>query len=346
MRTSDFDYILPAGLIAQRPLPQRSSSRLLCLSAMDSVFQDRIFSELPALLRPGDLLVFNNTRVFPARLFGHKLTGGRVEILVERLLGDREALAHVRGGKSLKPGAMLSLPGNIRVVVEGRQGEFFRLAFDCKGSLLVYLETAGRMPLPPYIEREAEVGDNERYQTVYAEKTGAVAAPTAGLHFDEPLLRTLDETGVEKAFVTLHVGAGTFQPVRAESIEEHIMHAEQVEVPVDVCERVAATRARGGRVIAVGTTVVRSLEAASDENGLRPFNGETNLFITPGYRFRCVDIVISNFHLPRSSLLMLMCAFGGYETIMRAYRHAVQERYRFFSYGDAMWVERDVNNAV
>jgi S-adenosylmethionine:tRNA ribosyltransferase-isomerase len=346
MRTSDFDYDLPAELIAQRPLPQRSASRLLCLSATDSVFQDRVFSALPSLLRPGDLLIFNNTRVFPARLFGRRLTGGRVEILVERLLGERQALAHIRGGKSLKPGAVLELPDNAWAHIEGRQGELFRLVFDCKGSLLAYLEKAGRMPLPPYIEREAEAGDNERYQTVYAKKTGAVAAPTAGLHFDETLLGILDKQGIEKAFVTLHVGAGTFQPVRADSIEEHVMHAEQVEVPVEVCQQVAATRARGGRVIAVGTTVVRSLEAASDENGLSPFNGETNLFITPGYRFRCVDMVISNFHLPRSSLLMLMCAFGGYERIMRAYRHAVQARYRFFSYGDAMWVERGNNNAV
>lgn len=339
MRTSDFDYELPEELIAQRPLAQRSASRLLYVPP-EGDFEDRFFSELPALLRAGDLLVFNNTRVFPARVFGRKATGGRIELLVERVLGDRQALVHIRASKSPKAGTVLELPDEVQVCVEERQGELFKVSFECKETLLDYLERVGHMPLPPYIVREDEAQDSERYQTVYAQRTGAVAAPTAGLHFDDALLNILRERGIEQAFVTLHVGAGTFQPVRAEKIQDHYMHAEQFEVSEEVCRRIAETRARDGRVIAVGTTVVRSLETAAAGGELQPFKGETNLFITPGYRFRCIDALITNFHLPRSSLLMLVCAFGGYERIIRAYRYAVWRRYRFFSYGDAMLIEK------
>lgn len=339
MRTSDFDYPLPEELIAQYPLAKRSASRMLYVSH-DGDFEDRVFSELPELLQAGDLLVFNNTRVFPARVFGCKATGGRIELLVERLLGERQALVHLRASKSPKAGSRLELPAGVQACVEERQGELFKVTFDCKGTLLEYLEQVGHMPLPPYIVREDEAEDTERYQTVYAQRTGAVAAPTAGLHFDNALLDTLESAGIGQAFVTLHVGAGTFQPVRAESIQDHFMHAEQFEVSAEVCRRIEETRARNGRVIAVGTTVVRSLETAAANGTLQPFTGETNLFIAPGYRFRCIDALITNFHLPRSSLLMLVCAFGGYERVMRAYQHAVWRRYRFFSYGDAMFIEK------
>ena len=340
MRTSDFDYPLPEELIAQRPLQRRSASRLLYMPDGGD-FVDRFFSELPGLLRAGDLLVFNNTRVFPARVFGRKATGGRIELLVERLLGDRQALVHIRASKSPRVGTWLELSAGVQACVEERQGDLFKVTFDCEGTLLDYLEQVGRMPLPPYIVREDEAEDSERYQTVYAQHIGAVAAPTAGLHFDELLLNALKERGIEQAFVTLHVGAGTFQPVRAERVQDHFMHAEQFEVSAEVCHRIAEARVRGGRVVAVGTTVVRSLETAAAGGELRPFKGETNLFITPGYRFRCIDALITNFHLPRSSLLMLVCAFGGYERVMRAYRHAVWQRYRFFSYGDAMLIEKN-----
>lgn len=339
MNTSDFDYELPEALIAQRPLARRSASRLLYVPR-DEDFEDRFFLELPALLRAGDLLVFNNTRVFPARIFGRKATGGRIELLVERLLGERRALVHIRASKSPKPGSRLELPAGVQACIEERQGELFKVTFDCEGTLLDYLEQVGRIPLPPYIVREDEAEDSERYQTVYAQRTGAVAAPTAGLHFDDSLLNVLKEAGIEQTFVTLHVGAGTFQPVRAERVQDHYMHAEQFEVSAEVCRRITETRARNGRVVAVGTTVVRSLETAAANGDLQPFTGETNLFITPGYRFRCVDALITNFHLPRSSLLMLVCAFGGYERMMRAYRYAVSQRYRFFSYGDAMLIEK------
>lgn len=345
MHTSDFDYQLPEELIAQRPLQRRSASRLLYVPE-DGDFEDRFFSKLPSLLRAGDLLVFNNTRVFPARLFGRKATGGRIELLVERLLGDRQALVHIRASKSPKADTLLELPAGVQARVEGRQGELFQVSFDCEATLLDYLEQVGRMPLPPYIVREDEAEDSERYQTVYAQRTGAVAAPTAGLHFDEALLNVLEERGIEQAFVTLHVGAGTFQPVRVERIQDHFMHAEQFEVSAEVCRKIAEARARGGRVVAVGTTVVRSLETAAAGGELQPFKGETNLFITPGYRFRSVDALITNFHLPRSSLLMLVCAFGGYEPVMRAYRHAVWQRYRFFSYGDAMFIEKNQKQSM
>ena len=339
MRTSDFDYELPAELIAQRPLPERAASRLLCLRSGVEAAEDRFFSELPDLLRRGDLLVFNDTKVFPARVYGSKSTGGQIEILVERVLGERNALAHVRASKSPKAGSYLILEDGVRVNVVQRCGELFELNFKCEGSLLDYLERMGNIPLPPYIERPSEPEDRLRYQTVFAEKAGAVAAPTAGLHFDNVLLDRLENCGVNSTFITLHVGAGTFQPVRAERIEDHVMHSERIEVPANVCDRIQRTQQQGGRVIAVGTTVVRSLESAAAGGDLQPFEGESNLFITPGFRFRCVDAIITNFHLPRSSLLMLVCAFGGYERIMRAYQHAVWRRYRFFSYGDAMFLE-------
>ncbi len=339
MRRSDFHYELPRELIAQTPPATRGDSRLLCLDGPSGALADRHFSDLPSLLRPGDLLVFNDTRVIPARLYGRKATGGRVELLMERLLDEREGLAHIRASKSPKPGTRIDLDGGGVLEVTGRDGDLFRIVSPAR-SLMALLEQSGHVPLPPYIEREDGALDLERYQTVYAERPGAVAAPTAGLHFDHAMLERLRERGVESARVTLHVGAGTFQPVRAERLEEHVMHAEYVEVEEATCERVAATRAAGGRVVAVGTTSVRSLEAASADGELRPFRGDTRLFITPGYRFRSVDALITNFHLPESTLLMLVAAFAGHEPVMAAYRHAVAARYRFFSYGDAMFLTR------
>ena len=339
MLTRDFDYHLPPELIAQRPLAERTASRLLVLRD-DQTWQDQVFTELPSLLQPGDLLVFNNTRVFPARLFGQKESGGKVEVLIERILSSRDALAHVRASKSPQPGSMLQLVDGTPVRVLDRQGEFFQLQFTLDGALLDYLEGAGQVPLPPYIERGAEDLDRERYQTVYAAERGAVAAPTAGLHFDQALLQQLEKLGIARAFVTLHVGAGTFQPVRVERIEDHRLHAEHVAVTAAVCEQIKQTKASGGRVIAVGTTVVRSLEAAASCGHLQAFAGDTRLYITPGFEFQLVDALITNFHLPRSSLLMLVCAFAGYEFVMQAYRHAVEQAYRFFSYGDAMYIER------
>ncbi len=337
MRRRDFHYDLPPELIAQTPAAERPASRLLHLRREDGALFDRRFRDLPQLLRPGDLLVLNDTRVIPARLHGRKETGGRVEVLVERPLGEREALAHVRASKAPKPGTRLHFEEAATAEVTGREGDLFRLVFDAP--LMAVLDAHGHMPLPPYIEREDEAEDAERYQTVYAAHPGAVAAPTAGLHFDEALLAILAGQGVEQARVTLHVGAGTFQPVRVDDIREHRMHSEWLRVPADVVAAVERTRARGGRVVAVGTTVVRSLETAAREGELRPYEGETDIFITPGFRFRVVDALITNFHLPESTLLMLVSAFAGHETVMRAYRHAVEQRYRFFSYGDAMFIE-------
>ncbi|SCZ55385.1 tRNA preQ1(34) S-adenosylmethionine ribosyltransferase-isomerase QueA [Thiohalomonas denitrificans] len=335
MQRTDFHFDLPGELIAQRPAEQRTGSRLLLLDGRDGRLEDRYFPDIEALLSPGDLLVFNDTRVIPARLFGRKASGGRVEVLVERVVDDRRVFAHVRSSKSPRPGSMLRLEEAVDVTVTGRDGALFELSFP--ESALAVLETYGRMPLPPYIEREAGEADAERYQTVFARKKGAVAAPTAGLHFDEPLLERLRSKGIEFAHVTLHVGAGTFQPVRVDNIHEHHMHSEYLEVPESVCRAVARTRERGGRVVAVGTTVVRSLESAA-RDGLAPFTGETDIFIYPGYRFRVVDALLTNFHLPESTLLMLVSAFAGRDQVLAAYRHAVEERYRFFSYGDAMFI--------
>ncbi|MDD3651908.1 MAG: tRNA preQ1(34) S-adenosylmethionine ribosyltransferase-isomerase QueA, partial [Immundisolibacter sp.] len=336
----DCTYALPEALIAQQPLAERTASRLLYLPAAGPR-QDLRFADLPALLRAGDLLLLNDTRVIPARLRGRRDTGGRVEALLERQSGERTALAQLRASKALKPGARLEFAGGGQQVgasVGQRQGEFFELQFD--RPLAQWLDAIGELPLPPYIARPAGAQDEQRYQTVYGRAPGAVAAPTAGLHFDEALLAQLRAGGVEVGTITLHVGAGTFKPVRVDELAEHRMHAERVQVSQEVCAQVAATRARGGRVVAVGTTVVRALESAAAGGELEPFDGETRLFITPGYRFRVVDVLITNFHLPESTLLMLVCAFGGYEAVMAAYRHAVEQGYRFFSYGDAMLLER------
>lgn len=340
MRVADFDYLLPPGLIAQYPLAQRSASRLLTLDAMSGVITGRHFADLPALLRAGDLLVFNDTRVIPARVFGRKASGGQVELLVERVLDAQRVLAHVRASIAPKLGSELVLDGAVRAQVLARHDALFELRFDDPRPVFDILQAIGHIPLPPYIQRADEHADQERYQTVFARNDGAVAAPTAGLHFDQAMLDQLVAQGVEFAYVTLHVGAGTFQPVRVEEVKDHHMHAEFADVSAHVCAQVANTRTRGGRVIAVGTTAVRSLESAAHGGSLAPFHGDTRLFITPGYEFKAVDALITNFHLPRSTLLMLVCAFAGHENVMRAYRHAVEEKYRFFSYGDAMFICR------
>jgi len=337
---SEFDYFLPPELIAQHPLPDRAASRLLHVDGAAGTWTDRWFRDLPALMRPGDLLVFNDSRVIKARLRGEKASGGRVEVLVERITGEHEALAHLRASKKPGPGAWLRLAGAIEAEVLGREGELFRLRFDPARSLLAWLEAYGEVPLPPYIERPPEGADETRYQTVYARAPGSVAAPTAGLHFDADMLEQLRAAGVQTARVTLHIGAGTFQPVRVERVQEHRMHSERYEVPAETVAAVEAARARGGRILAVGTTSLRTLEAAAGGGALIAGSGETDLFITPGYRFRVVDRLITNFHLPRSTLLMLVYAFGGVELMRRAYAHAVEQRYRFFSYGDAMLIER------
>ncbi|MEJ2383636.1 MAG: tRNA preQ1(34) S-adenosylmethionine ribosyltransferase-isomerase QueA [Xanthomonadales bacterium] len=337
MKLSDFHFELPRELIAQHPLAQRSASRLLQLDRRGGAVTDAAFGDLPDLLSPGDLLVFNDTRVIPARLHGRKDTGGRVEILLERLLDDRECLAQLRVSKPLKTGGRILLEDGSALEMVARDGAFFRLRSTGPG-LAVLLERFGHMPLPPYITRDDTADDRERYQTVYARRPGAVAAPTAGLHFDETVLAALEARGVERAEVTLHVGAGTFQPVRCENIEDHRMHAEYLEVSAAVCAAVKRARARGGRVVAVGTTAVRSLETAAADGELKPFRGDSRIFIYPGYEFRVIDGLVTNFHLPESTLLMLVAALAGREPVLAAYRHAVRERYRFFSYGDAMLV--------
>jgi S-adenosylmethionine:tRNA ribosyltransferase-isomerase len=338
MRTRDFSYELPPELIAQHPLAERGASRLLCLDGASGALEDRSFAELPQLLGARDLLVFNDTRVIPARLFGRKMTGGRVEVLIERILDDSRALAQLRASKAPRAGARLCLEEVIEATVIGRVDDLFELRFEGGQSVMTQLEAHGHVPLPPYIARSDAAEDRARYQTVYAAKPGAVAAPTAGLHFDAPTLAALRAKGIEQAYLTLHVGAGTFQPVRVEDLSRHRMHAEHVEVSADVCAAVARCKGRGGRVAAVGTTVVRSLETAAAGGRLKPFCGDTDLFITPGFEFKVVDALITNFHLPQSTLLMLVCAFGGYPQVMNAYRHAVARRYRFYSYGDAMFI--------
>ncbi|WP_457668985.1 tRNA preQ1(34) S-adenosylmethionine ribosyltransferase-isomerase QueA [Thiolapillus sp.] len=335
MQTSDFSYDLPQELIAQYPAQHRTGSRLLVVDR-DKELTDLQFSDFPQLLRKNDLLVFNDTRVMAARMYGRKETGGKIEILLERLLPENRALAQIRASKSPKAGSSIMV-GGTRLTVEGREGDMFILSMDTPGFMSL-MDDYGHMPLPPYIQRDDESFDETRYQTVYANQEGSVAAPTAGLHFDEALLAELEKRGVETARVTLHVGAGTFQPVRVENLAEHVMHAEWLQVSQAVCDQVAATRKRGGRVIAVGTTSVRSLESAAADGVLKPYEGDTRLFITPGYRFKVVDALLTNFHLPESTLLMLVCAFAGYEETMAAYRHAVAHEYRFFSYGDAMFL--------
>jgi S-adenosylmethionine:tRNA ribosyltransferase-isomerase len=340
MLRSDFSYELPEELIAQYPCELRSASRLLSLNGNSGALRDGVIGDLPDLLQPGDLLVFNDTRVIPARLYGRKRTGGRVEILVERLLDGKRVLAQVRASKALKPGSEITIDGEIMVTVLDRRDSFFELSFATSQSLLDILERYGHIPLPPYIARSDTVVDAERYQTVYARRPGAVAAPTAGLHFDASLLTRLQARGVAQTFITLHVGAGTFQPVRVEHIEDHVIHSEFAEVSPQVCEQIRATRARGGRIVAIGTTVVRSLEAACQHGEIGPLQEDVRLFLYPGYQFQCVDILLTNFHLPESTLLMLVAAFAGQENIMHAYRHAIAQRYRFYSYGDAMLITR------
>ncbi|WP_313241043.1 tRNA preQ1(34) S-adenosylmethionine ribosyltransferase-isomerase QueA [Stutzerimonas kunmingensis] len=339
MQVADFFFQLPDALIARHPLAERRASRLLVLEGETGKLSHCNFADLLDHVRPGDLMVFNNTRVIPARLFGQKATGGKLEILVERVLGNRSVLAHVRSSKSPKAGSKILLDGGGEAEMIARHDALFELEFD--EDVLPLLERIGHMPLPPYIDRPDDDADRERYQTVYAQRAGAVAAPTAGLHFDEALLQALRESGVETAYVTLHVGAGTFQPVRVERIEEHHMHREWLEVGQDVVDAVAACRSRGGRVIAVGTTSVRSLETAARDGELKPFSGDTDIFIYPGKSFHVVDALVTNFHLPESTLLMLVSAFAGYPETMAAYAEAVAQRYRFFSYGDAMFITRN-----
>ncbi|OHC69859.1 MAG: tRNA preQ1(34) S-adenosylmethionine ribosyltransferase-isomerase QueA [Rhodocyclales bacterium RIFCSPLOWO2_02_FULL_63_24] len=336
LQLADFDYTLPPQLIAQTPLPQRSASRLLVVDGERRA--DAGFANLPQHLRAGDLLVMNDSRVLHARLLGRKESGGRVEVLVERLLDKNVALAQLRASKSPQPGTRLWLEDGLDVEVLGRTDEFYRLRFQ--GDAVELLERHGRLPLPPYIERAAEAPDELRYQTVYAREKGSVAAPTAGLHFDQALLASLREMGVGIAYVTLHVGAGTFQPVRVGNLAEHRMHTERYVLPGATAEAIAATKARGGRVVAVGTTSLRTLESAALEGNLKVGAGETALFVTPGFEFRVADLLITNFHLPKSTLLMLVSAFGGLDEIRAAYAHAIAAGYRFFSYGDAMLLHR------
>jgi len=336
MHVSDFDYDLPQELIARFPPAERRDSRLLLADGATRQLEDRKFADFPDLLRAGDLLVFNDTRVIRARFHGHKESGGRVEILLERISSPTTALAHIRASKSPKKGGRIQLQGGMSVTIIARQQDLFRLEFS--DSIEPFLEIHGEVPLPPYLGRAAESADSERYQTVYARQPGAVAAPTAGLHFDAAMLEQIIALDIRHCFVTLHVGAGTFQPLREENVASNRLHAERVSVSAEVCEAVAAARAAGGRVIAVGTTSVRALEAASAGGELRPFDDETELFIWPGYRFLGVDAMLTNFHLPQSSLLMLVAAFAGRDFILQAYRHAVSAGYRFFSYGDAMFV--------
>jgi len=346
MRVADFSFELPESLIAHYPQPERSGCRLLQLDGPSGELTHGVFTDLLNELEAGDLLVFNNTRVIPARMFGRKVSGGKLELLVERVLDDHRVLAHVRASKAPKPGAELLLGDDesIAATMVARHDTLFELRFNDDRDVFSILNAAGHMPLPPYITRPDEDADRELYQTVYSEKPGAVAAPTAGLHFDEPLLAALRDKGVEMAFVTLHVGAGTFQPVRVETIEEHVMHAEYAEVPQDVVDAVWACKARGKRVVAVGTTSVRSLESAANASKdalIAPFFGDTSIFIYPGYHYQVIDALVTNFHLPESTLIMLVSAFAGYKNTMNAYQRAVAEQYRFFSYGDAMFISRN-----
>ena len=347
VRRSDFFYELPPERIAQGPLPERSASRMLLLDRDSGAVTDRAVRDLPELLAPGDLMVLNDTRVVAARLMGTKPSGGRVEIFLERPLEACEALAHLRASKPVREGLALSTAGGT-IMVLGREEDLWRVRLP--GPALDFFDRWGQVPLPPYIHRAADASDQQRYQSLFARERGAVAAPTASLHFDEPLLQRIRARGLESAFVTLHVGAGTFQPVRADDLDDHVMHAERVSVDAVACEAVLRAKAAGRRVVAVGTTVIRALESAaliaeraaaggaSEAPQIAPWSGDTRLFIRPGFRFRVVDALLTNFHLPESTLLMLVCAFAGQEPVLRAYRHAVAAGYRFFSYGDAMFL--------
>ena len=347
MKVTDFDFDLPEELIAQEPLPERSASRLLLLNRTTGEYQDRMFTDLVDLLDPGDLLVFNNTRVIPARLFAEKETGGQVEILIERVLDEGQALAQIKANRKPQPGSVLSIENSTdKIELKGRENEFWRLQLIASArsndNWLDVLLESGHVPLPPYIQRDLSSGDRpedqERYQTVYAQVPGAVAAPTAGLHFDQALFDRLDEKGIGRAFCTLHVGAGTFQPVRVDEVEDHQMHPEWLHVDRALVKRIQAVKAVGKRVVAVGTTSVRALETAAATGELKPMTGESRLFIYPGYRFNVIDAMITNFHLPGSTLMMLISAFANREHVLNAYQHAIEQRYRFFSYGDAMWI--------
>ncbi|MGJ8526411.1 S-adenosylmethionine:tRNA ribosyltransferase-isomerase [Halomonadaceae bacterium LMG 33818] len=340
MQLSDFTFDLPDELIARYPSESRTDCRLLRVDGDSGALVDERFSNLLEELNNGDVMVFNDTRVVPARMFGHKASGGRVEMLLERPLDEHRALAHIRSSKAPKPGTELIFEGDTHVTVEGREDALFVLRFHGESSLLDILEQHGHMPLPPYMERPDEDADRERYQTVYARNKGAVAAPTAGLHFDEPMMEAIRAKGVEIAFVTLHVGAGTFQPVRVDNVEEHHMHKEWLQVEQEACEKVNRAHEQGKKVIAVGTTSVRCLETATEHDKLMPFTGETDIFIRPGYQWKCVDALVTNFHLPESTLLMLVCSFAGFDTTLKAYQRAIEERYAFFSYGDAMYLTR------
>lgn len=341
MRRSDFFFNLPKHLIAQYPSKLRTGNRLLSIVPHGGLYQDLQFTDFPTLLMKGDLLVFNDTRVIPARLFGHKISGGKVNILVERVLDEKRIWAQIKARKAPLPDTLLNLEGDVKATVLRREGRFFELQFHDSRSVEEILQAIGHIPLPPYIQREDKVSDTDRYQTVYARESGAVAAPTAGLHFDEPMLEQIQTLGVEIAFVTLHIGAGTFASVKVDDITQHVMHSEFVHVSEEVCKQIEATKQRHGRIIAVGTTSVRALETASIEGILKPFHGETQLFITPGYTFNTVDALLTNFHLPESTLLMLVCALGGYEKILAAYHYAVEQAYQFFSYGDAMFFHKN-----
>ncbi|ABI38459.1 MULTISPECIES: tRNA preQ1(34) S-adenosylmethionine ribosyltransferase-isomerase QueA [Shewanella] len=342
MRVTDFSFDLPDELIARYPMAQRNASRLLTLDGNTGTLADKQFTDLLGMINPGDLMVFNNTRVIPARLFGQKASGGKLEILVERMLDDKRILAHVRSSKSPKVDSIIHLDGGYEMKMAARHDALFELELLSDLTILEVLEAVGHMPLPPYIDRPDEDADKERYQTVYNQNPGAVAAPTAGLHFDDAMLDALKAKGVNIAFVTLHVGAGTFQPVRVDNVLEHKMHSEWANVPQDVVDLIAQTKAAGKRVVAVGTTSVRSLESAAraSEGELKAFSGDTDIFIYPGYQFQIVDAMITNFHLPESTLIMLVSAFAGFDHVMAAYQHAITQKYRFFSYGDAMFVTK------
>jgi S-adenosylmethionine:tRNA ribosyltransferase-isomerase len=343
MHLKDFDYTLPEELIAKFPSDNRTESRLLCLDSISGELQHKKFYDIYSLLEDGDLLIMNDTKVIPARLYGTKDTGGKIEVLIEQILEDNTALAQIRASKAPKPGAKLAVTtDNIVITVQKRQENLFLIKFP--SDILTILNRKGHIPLPPYMQRQAVAADDSRYQTVYASKEGAVAAPTAGLHFDNQLLQKLTDKGVNHGFVTLHVGAGTYQPVRTDTIEEHIMHSEYIEVSPELCDLINKTKQRGKRVIAVGTTVVRSLESASASGAIQPFQGRSSLFIYPGYTFNTVDALITNFHFPQSTLLMLVSAFAGKENILHSYQEAIANKYRFFSYGDAMFIKNRKNS--
>ncbi|MEN1729007.1 MAG: tRNA preQ1(34) S-adenosylmethionine ribosyltransferase-isomerase QueA [Pseudomonadota bacterium] len=339
MKASDFTFELPEHLIAQEPLEERSGSRLLHIQRRQGVLADRVFTDLPSLLEPGDLLVFNNTRVIPARIHAHKPSGGRVEVMIERLTGPRAATVQLRANRKPSPGTRLRVSEGVELTLIEREGSFWRIEIEAGPDWPDLLDEVGHMPLPPYIQREDNQSDRERYQTVYGEVPGAVAAPTAGLHFDEQILAALEDRGVKRGYCTLHVGAGTFQPVRVDDIKDHEMHAEWLQVDQSLVDQILETQAMGKRVIAVGTTAVRSLETAAAEGGLSRYTGDSRLFIYPGFEFQIVDGLITNFHLPGSTLMMLVSALAGRETIMATYQHAIEEEYRFFSYGDSMFID-------